>query len=202
MKVLRTLTAMSYPFLIFAGLDLVGPRALALVVAVILITGGVFIPTRVSVAHVSWLMLAAAVLLGVAIVAGLLNDGRLFLFVPVLINGALLIAFGRTLVKGPSNVEVFARLRGRNLPEEEVLYCRLVTGIWCVVFVLNGALTLALALYASLAWWTLYTGALSYMLIGMVFATELVYRYWRFRPYDGSITDPLFRRIFPPRGDG
>src|SRR5205814_193218 len=117
MKMLRTLTAMSYPFLIFAGLDLVGPRALALVVAVILITGGVCIPTRVSVAHVSWLMLAAAVLLGVAIVAGLLNDGRLFLFVPVLINGALLIAFGRTLVKGPSIVEVFARLRGRNVPQ-------------------------------------------------------------------------------------
>src|SRR5213080_3247739 len=51
MKVLRTLTAISYPFLIFAGLDLVGPRALALVVAVILITGGVFIPMRVSDAH-------------------------------------------------------------------------------------------------------------------------------------------------------
>src|SRR5947199_8898956 len=100
MKVLRTLTAMSYPFLIFAGLDLVGPRALALVVAVILITGGVFIPTRVSGAHVSWLILAAAVLLGVAIVAGLLNDARLVLFVPVLINGALVIAFGWTIVMG------------------------------------------------------------------------------------------------------
>jgi uncharacterized membrane protein len=202
MKALRILTGLSYPFLIYAGLDLVGPRALAVFVAVVLIAEGVFTPTRASVAHVSWLMLAAAVLWGAAILAGLLNDGRLFLFVPVLINGALLIAFGRTLVKGPSIVEIFARLRRRSLPAEEVLYCRLVTGIWCVVFVLNGALTLALALYASLAWWTLYTGALSYMLIGMVFATELVYRYWRFRPYDGSITDPLFRRIFPPRGDG
>lgn len=202
MKVLRILTGLSYPFLIYAGLDLVGPRALAVVVAVILLAGGALTPTLASVAHVSWLMLAAAVLLGAAILAGLLNDGRLFLFVPVLLNGALLIAFGRTLVKGPSIVEIFARLRGRSLPANEVLYCRLVTGIWCVVFVLNGALTLALALYASLAWWTLYTGALSYVLIGIVFATELVYRYWRFRPYDGSITDPLFRRIFPPRGGG
>src|SRR5205814_10562587 len=128
MKMLRTLTAMSYPFLIFAGLDLVGPRALALVVAVILITGGVCIPTRVSVAHVSWLMLAAAVLLGVAIVAGLLNDGRLFLFVPVLINAALLLAFGWALVEGPSIVSVFALLRGRSLREEAVRFCRLFTG--------------------------------------------------------------------------
>ena len=59
-----------------------------------------------------------------------------------------------------------------------------------------------LALYASLAWWTLYTGVLSYVLIATLFAAETVYRYWRFRPYDGSVTDPLFRRIFPPRRSG
>src|SRR2546430_10112678 len=116
MKVLRTLTAISYPFLIFAGLDLVGPRALALVVAVILITGGVFIPTRVSVAHVSWLMLAAAVLLGVAIVAGLPNDGGPFLFAPGVIKRALPIAFGGALVQGPPTVQGLARPRRRNLP--------------------------------------------------------------------------------------
>ncbi len=78
----------------------------------------------------------------------------------------------------------------------------LVTGVWCLFFALNGAVSLWLALYASLEWWTFYTGGLSYLLIGILFGTELVYRYWRFRPYDGSITDPLFRKIFPPRETG
>jgi uncharacterized membrane protein len=87
----------------------------------------------------------ALVILGVSIPAALFDDGRLFLFVPVLINAALLVAFGRTLVNGPSMVDV---------------------------------------------------------LIATLFAAEIVYRYWRFRPYDGSVTDPLFRRIFPPRGSG
>ena len=107
----------------------------------------------------------ALLILGVSIPAALFDDGRLFLFVPVLINAALLVAFGRTLVNGPSMVETFARLRGRNLSTEEVVYCRIVTGVWCPFLALNGAVTLWLALYASLAWWTLYTGVLSYVLI-------------------------------------
>lgn len=160
-KAFRMLAGISYPFLIYAGLTLIGPRA--------------------------WAALAV---------------GQLFLFVPVLINTALLIAFGRTLVNGPSMVETFARLRGRDLSTDEVVYCRIVTGVWCLFLALNGAVTLWLALYASLAWWTLYTGVLSYLLIATLFAVETVYRYWRFRPYDGSVTDPLFRRIFPPRGSG
>ena len=51
----------------------------------------------------------ALLILGVSIPAALFDDGRLFLFVPVLINAALLVAFGRTLVNGPSTVETFAR---------------------------------------------------------------------------------------------
>ena len=144
----------------------------------------------------------ALLILGVSIPAALFDDGRLFLFVPVLINAALLVAFGRTLVNGPSMVETFARLRGRNLSTEEVVYCRIVSGVWCLFLALNGAVRLWLALYASLAWWTLYTGVLSYVLIATLFAAETVYRYWRFRPYDGSVTDPLFRGIFPPRRSG
>src|SRR5205809_68133 len=83
-----------------------------------------------------------------------------------------------------------------------VLYCRVVTALWCLFFALNGGVTLWLALGATLAWWTFYTGVVSYALLGILFAAELVYRYWRFRPYDGSLTDPLFRGIFPPREQG
>src|SRR2546429_7266832 len=65
----------------------------------------------------------------------------------------------------PRRVDPGRRLRGRNLSTEEVVYCRIVTGVWCLFLALNGAVTLWLALYPSLAWWTLYTGVLSYVLI-------------------------------------
>ena len=34
--------------------------------------------------------------------------------------------------------------------------------------------------------------------MGLLFATEFVYRHWRFRRYVGLPTDPLLRRLFPP----
>jgi len=198
--VLRVLTAISYPVLIYAGLTLVRPRTLAIVLSVVLLAHGALTWRQRGLAQVSRLAVLPVVV--VLLLAGLFNRGQFFLLVPVLVNAALLIAFGRTLVWGPPMVETFARLRGRELPDEEVVYCRVVTGLWCLFFAFNGGVTLWLALGATLARWTLYTGVVSYMLIGTLFAAEMVYRYWRFRPYDGSVTDPLFRGIFPPRGQG
>jgi len=198
--VLRILMAMSYPVLIYAGLTLVRPRTLAIILAVLLLAHGVVTWPQRGLAQVSRPILLPVV--AVLLLAGLLNQGQFFLLVPVLINAVLLIAFGRTLLWGLPMVETFARLRGRELPDEEVVYCRVVTGLWCLFFAFNGGVTLWLALGATLAWWTLYTGVVSYALIGTLFAAEMVYRYWRFRPYDGSVTDPLFRGIFPPRRQG
>lgn len=189
---------MSYPVLVYAGLTLVPPRTLAIVLVVFLLAHGVVTWRQRGLAQVSRLVLPPVVV--VLLLAGLFNQGQFLLLVPVLINAVLLIAFGRTLLWGPPMVETFARLRGRELPDEEVVYCRVVTGLWCLFFAFNGGITLWLALGATLAWWTLYTGVVSYVLIGALFAAEMVYRYWRFRPYDGSVTDPLFRGIFPPRG--
>src|SRR2546428_12023582 len=191
---------MSYPVLIYAGLTLVRPRTLAIILAVLLLVHGVGTWPQRGLAQVSRLVLLPVVV--VLLLAGLFNQGQFFLLVPVLINAVLLIAFGRTLLWGPPMVETFARVRGRELPDEEVVYCRVVTGLWCLFFAFNGGVTLWLALGATLARGPLYTGGGPYMLLRTLLAAEMVYRYWRFRPYDGSVTDPLFRGIFPPRGQG
>src|SRR2546425_10208300 len=151
----------------------------AIILAVLLLVHGVVTWPQRGLAQVSRLVLLPVVV--VLLLAGLFNQGQFFLLVPVLINAVLLIAFGRTLLWGPPMVETFARLRGRELPDEEVVYCRVVTGLWCLFFAFNGGVTLWLALGATLAWWTLYTGVVSYTLIGTLFAAEMVYRYWRFR---------------------
>ncbi len=46
--------------------------------------------------------------------------------------------------------------------------------------------------------WALCTGCIAYVLLGLLFTCEFVYRRWRFRRYVGAPTDVLFRRIFPP----
>ena len=45
--------------------------------------------------------------------------------------------------------------------------------------------------------WTLYTGLVSYLLVGLLYSVEFVVRSWRFGRYGGTLVEPLFRRIFP-----
>ena len=126
-----------------------------------------------------------------------MDDARYLLFVPALINGALLVAFARTLRAGPSLVETFARLQHPDLSAAQVRHCRAFTGVWSAFFLVNGGISLWLALQTDLWRWTLYTGLIAYLLMGVVFATEFVVRSWRFRNYQGSLFEPLFRRLFP-----
>jgi uncharacterized membrane protein len=201
-RVFVAVVGLGYPLLIYAGLVFFGPRVLVASAAVLLAVH----------AGVSWrrwrrsdLVRAVVplVLVGVVLaLAAVLDDGRVFLFAPVLVNGVMLIAFGRTLVRGPSMIETFARLHHPAPPASRGPYLRAVTAIWCAFFAVNVAISLFLALRSTLSAWTLYNGIISYVLAGLILAGERVYRYWRFRGYYGDLFDPVFRRVFPPRPAG
>ena len=121
-----------------------------------------------------------------------------FLFVPSLINFALLTVFLNSIFSPPAIAEKFARVLVKDLREEEIRYCRKVTLVWCFFFVGNGSLATGLAVYASLEVWTAYNGIIAYCLMGTLFISEFLYRHWRFRRYVGTPFDPFLRRIFPP----
>jgi len=63
----------------------------------------------------------------------------------------------------------------------------------------NGSIALWLAVWGTARAWAVYTGAIAYLLMGILFAAEYTYRQWRFRRYLGAPTDVLFRWLFPPR---
>ena len=125
---------------------------------------------------------------------------NLLLLVPTLVNGVLLVSFGRTLVYPPTVIEKIAGTMTKNLSSNEVLYCKNVTVVWCIFFTLNGSLALFLAFFSSLEVWTLYNSVVAYGLMGSLFLVEFIYRHWRFRRFVGTPLDPLLRRIFPPPG--
>jgi len=194
-KTLVVLAMFSYPFLVYGGLRLLTPRTLALAL------GGALLvreAVRLRAGSPSPLLLPLALVATILALSAAFNEGRFFLFVPVLINGALFVSFVRTLIAGPSMVEHLARRRLTHVTLEDVVYCRRVTEVWCVFFLVNGALSLWLALRAPIEVWTLYTGLIAYLLVGAVFSVELTYRAWRFRRYDGDVTDVFLRRLFPP----
>ena len=197
MKILRGLLVVSYPFLIFAGLRWLEPRWLALLLGGTLLLRAGTRWHRPSPEELRRLLTPALLVFGVVAPTLMTNDVRYLLFVTALVNGALLVAFGRSLRVGPPLVETFARLQHPDLSVAQVRYCRTITLVWCVFFAANGAFSFWLALVPDLRLWTLYTGFVSYLLVGLVFSVEFVVRSWRFRNYQGTLVEPLFRRVFP-----
>jgi uncharacterized membrane protein len=118
-----------------------------------------------------------AVLTGIAFVV---DVGQFMLALPVIINLMLLAVFWTSLRWGVPVVERFARLQSASLGKDEVQYCRRVTVVWCLFFASNALVAGALALFAPLSWWAVYTGLLSYVLVGAVFAVEYLVRISRF----------------------
>lgn len=108
-------------------------------------------------------------------------DPRALRLVPVFINLGLLYAFGRTLFGGPTIIERFALLQHPSLSAEQVRHCRAATAVWCAFFAANAAICAVLAWSAPLSIWTLYTGVVAYLLMGLLFAVE-----WLLRPVSRS----------------
>ena len=199
MKALRILAGIGYPFLMFASLSFFRAREVALVLGLLLAIRAFADRRRFRREDIARVLPLVGLVAGIVLLAAIFNEGRFFLFVPALVTVALLISFARTLGSGPSMVETFAQLQGHVLTNEMTRYCRTVTSLWCAFFVLNSGVIVWLALYGSLAWWTAYTGLVSYALIGLLLLGEVVYRAWRFRYYRGGILDGVLRRVFPPR---
>lgn len=197
MRVVRGLLAVAYPFLIFAGLRWLEPRWLALLLGITVSLRAMMSWHRPSADELRRLIVPALLMVAVLGLSVISNDARYLLFVPFLMNAALLVAFGRSLRTGPPLVETFARMRERKISDAHVRYCRSVTFVWCVFFVANGAVCLWLAIEADLWMWALYTGFISYMLMGLLFSAEFVVRSWRFQSFQGTLVEPLFRRLFP-----
>jgi uncharacterized membrane protein len=73
--------------------------------------------------------------------------------------------------------QIAQRFSSKALSPAAIRYTRTVTLVWCGFFLVNGAISLWTAYYASLAIWTLYNGFISYMLIGGLFVAEYLVRW-------------------------
>lgn len=97
-------------------------------------------------------------------------------FYPVLVNVAMLAGFSYSLAFPPTAIERIARLSEPDLPPAAIAYTRRVTQVWCAFFIVNGGIAVITALWASQAVWALYNGAISYVLMGLLFAGEYLVR--------------------------
>ncbi|WP_263079585.1 hypothetical protein [Endozoicomonas sp. Mp262] len=184
LQVILLAALVCYPVVVFFGLKWFSIKTLALVVLLLFGIRLALILKESNAQRAQLQCLKPMVMAGAA--GGLLlslatlgfNSSRALLFYPCLVSLAGLLAFGWTIIKPPSMIECFARLMEGDLPEQGVRYTRKVTIVWCLFFLLNGLVAFYTAMSDDQSLWALYNGFLSYILMGLLFGLEWIYRKW------------------------
>ncbi len=170
------LTAL-YPLALWFGAGRVEPRWLA---GLLLAAAATRLPAMKNSPLARWSVVGALVLVALTVWGNALLPLKLY---PVLVNLVLLAVFGASLMGPTSMVERLALLREPVLSPAAKAYTRRVTQLWCCFFICNGAVALGTALWASQALWSLYTGVIAYVLMGLLFGAEVLVR-MRFKRRD------------------
>ena len=97
-------------------------------------------------------------------------------FYPVMVNVVLLSVFVSSLYRSQTIVERIARLRDPRFSDKEIPYARKVTLAWSLFFVINGCVAFITVLMEDKFYWSIYNGAISYVLMGLMFAGEFYCR--------------------------
>lgn len=170
---LLAVAAAAYPFLVYVVLGRVPPGAL-IVVALALVGGRMAVLRRGG---------AAGVLLpalgGVFATTGglsLLDAEVAVKAYPVLMNLGFATAFGLSLLKPPTLVELFAGLRHPDPSPVARAYMRRVTMVWFVFLLGNATVSAATAAHGDMVLWTTYNGVVAYVLMGLLFGGEWLVR--------------------------
>ncbi len=197
-RIVAGLAVVGYPAAVYAGLTWWSTRAVAAVVLAMVVPSAILSVRRASRDTQIAVVSAPLGVVALVLIALATDDARFILVMPVMVNAVLFVTFARTLAGDVSMIERYAQLVEPNLSQPERAHCRQVTQVWCGFFILNGAAAGGLAAFAPTAWWALYTGLLSYGLMGALFVAEFIVRKARFRRHGSGLHDRVFARIFPP----
>jgi len=168
-NLLVVLTLAAYPFLVYYGKERIG--ALWITAGLLLLWG-----VKSLLSGQRWQQIVALALLVCVMVFQLTDKSGFLYFYPVVINLVLLAVFAGSLFTSMSVVERIARSQQPDLPPSAIAYTRRVTKIWIGFFILNGSTTYLLWQAGYFHAWSLYTGFISYVLMGLLFTGEWLYR--------------------------
>lgn len=164
------LAGLAYPFVVYLGLEHLSPRLFAVLL------GALWLARLLSGKQTPLNRTLAVIALLFCLLLGLAGEPALLRWYPVLISLALLGLFAGSLMSGMPIIERLARLSEPELPAAAVRYTRQVTWVWVGYFIINASIAGGLARWAPLSWWTLYTGLIAYLLMGLLFAGEWLVR--------------------------
>lgn len=170
LKVAVVALSISYPFMVYWGLQYYDAR---LLLPLLLILLGLRWLTGTGVSEHKVVIIT---LVGIVIIAMIWGTQLSLKFYPVMMNLGFLILFASSLLSPPTVVERLARIREPDLPPEAITYTHKVTQVWSVFFLVNGVIAAITALWATDEVWMLYNGFIAYLLIGGLAGGEWLVR--------------------------
>ncbi|MDH5720274.1 MAG: hypothetical protein OEZ13_06580 [Spirochaetia bacterium] len=168
-----------YPLGVFLGFNYFEPRFIGMLLLVFFTLRGLFFINKNLIKNLYQLAPIAIAVFVTSMAVIIFNENIFLRLHPVLISLAFLFSFGYTLIKPPSMVERFARLKDPQLSNDAIAYTKTVTKVWCLFFILNGSAAAYTTFYASFEVWTIYNGLISYILMGILFITEFIVRHFK-----------------------
>ena len=196
MTVIMLILSIVYPVIVFVFLYFLKTPVRVLSLFIIIVAAGVFLSVTSrkkdgDKKSIDIKQVITSVLLLTAGLLCLVTNKIFFLkLYSVSISAIFLILFGSTLFFEPTMIFRFATLADKSIIgsscENQVRkYCRTVTIVWCCFFILNGTISTVTAFSQNIFHiteeqadkvWTIYNGAVSYVLMGLLFAIEFCIR--------------------------
>jgi uncharacterized membrane protein len=99
-----------------------------------------------------------------------------FLYYPACMSALAASAFLLSVIFPPSIVERIAVVIEPEIPSAGLRYCRKVSIVWAAFLFFNALLSLATIYSQNLKLWAYYNGAVSYILMALLFGAELLVR--------------------------
>ena len=169
-----TVLGIVYPFAVYFSRGSISAHSFVLVALALLILRRVTL--KAEAARLWRLPLLAVV--GMLLIATTLDAEVAEKAYPPLMSLAAAFVFAWSLRFGPSLIERFARIRRSDLAPAAITYCRKLTMIWAVWLTINAVISAALAIWGSLAVWTMWTGLISYLLMAVLFLSDIAFRHF------------------------
>lgn len=189
LKVLFTILSVLYPIIVFSCLVIfhVPLRIFSLFIVFVgflyfcIATGGNSDSFVEKVKKNSKIFISSALLLFAGIVCFITGKTIFIKLYPVFMTGIFLFTFGSTLFFPPNMCFRFAclgdkKLKNASYSKKVEEYCKKVTIIWCIFFILNGTFALITVFSNNDKLWSIYNGGIAYILMGILFAVEFLVR--------------------------
>lgn len=165
--------SIGYPFLIYFFGRSIHPLYLLLVVVSLGIVKTVW---SKNLPHFSNLVSLTFVLVVLSLLYLWKGESTAYYY-PFVMSLSMAFLFGFSLIYPPTLIERLARIKEPNLDENGIKYTRKITLIWTAFCFINAAISLGTILSNDRELWVLYNGCISYIMMGLLFGGEFLYRY-------------------------